>query len=130
MKKRPSACVLNLMFVIMNWMITSMDKSILWNIVWCYQNNLISKNFNKLSLVKPLVNQDTGLNALEHYQTPSWIFSWGCIEIAAAKPWKTSRKTSRLQQIQTPGKIFLESVRKLAWRRLMTLFYESSMITM
>ena len=63
----------------MNWRITSMSKYILGNVVWCYQNrtplqtfcgdNLIFKNFNKLSLVKTLFNQNTVPNVLEHYQT-------------------------------------------------------------
>ena len=80
-----------------------MDKYILGDIVWCYQNrtpletfcgdNLISKNFNKLSLVKTLFNQNTGLNVLEHCKPPSYIFSWGCFEIDATKLWKKTRKT-------------------------------------
>ena len=68
----------------MSWRKTSMDESVLRNIVWGYQNrnllqafcgdNLIFKNFNKLSLVKLLFNQNAGINVLEHYQTLSDLF--------------------------------------------------------
>ena len=55
-------CLKNLIFFTITWRSTSMDKFILRNIVGCYQNknssqnfckdNLISKSFKKLSLVK------------------------------------------------------------------------------
>ena len=64
-------------------------------------DNLISNNFNKVSLVKSLFNQNARLNVLEHYQTLSKIFSLGCFGIAATKIWKTARNVVELSFIKT-----------------------------
>ena len=59
-------------------------------------DNLIFNNFNKVSLVKSLFNQNARLNVLEHYQTLSKIFSSGCFGIAATKIWETTRNVVEL----------------------------------